>query len=643
GDTLVGSGLNGRVYNNASLIEGKIGQGINLDGRNQWIDLGQHRDECFGNLEMCPHGYTLSMWLKVGPKNAPEMYYFSSGGQTRSSYGITLHWLKGKLDVRFSTRTKIWTVKYDGQMKGQWHHVVLTWNRDNELHLWVDGDEVAEDAEPTARNVQTTKWNDITMGRPNNAQTKYGQAVIDELIFWDKRLDDERIEGLWDTYQGNEHIDVVTPNNDKVHYVLNTNDLKGQNYVRFELKTCKGASVYMGPQPTRNYTLLYQVHFGGGGNTYSFINKGKGTWPRKLQINTPGIVDCDEYQPFWVSWTKGRRTLTIAAGTGLCVGLNQILQWTDTSNIWNVNNIGIGAYYNAHASWRFYKTIAHEDCHRVTGPYYLQSLNYPTHEWGINANKELYIVKGGGHRFDMVQPGLTSENETVSFESHSEEGDYLRHLKSNLHLEHPEKRNSKIFALDSTFRIQKNQWFVGYLTFESVNYRGQYIRHQGYQVKISKFENTDQFKKDASFKLVHECKLEKLGKQYMGRVSETHDDIQCQRWDAQTPHSHSKKDPSNFPDKTLADANNYCRNPDNEPEGPWCYTMDEEIRWQYCDVPYCDEATIPTEPPVTTPVPGPCPLWIGREMSNLPRVGGLWIHIMTDNIFPCDGVIDAFE
>ena len=28
---------------------------------------------------------------------------------------------------------------------------------------------------------------------------------------------------------------------------------------------------------------------------------------------------------------------------------------------------------------------------------------------------------------------------------------------------------------------------------------------------------------------------------------------------------------------------NYCRNPDNEPKGIWCYTTDAGSRWEYCD------------------------------------------------------------
>ena len=30
---------------------------------------------------------------------------------------------------------------------------------------------------------------------------------------------------------------------------------------------------------------------------------------------------------------------------------------------------------------------------------------------------------------------------------------------------------------------------------------------------------------------------------------------------------------------------NYCRNPDSEDGGVWCYTTDPDVKWEYCDVP----------------------------------------------------------
>ena len=64
------------------------------------------------------------------------------------------------------------------------------------------------------------------------------------------------------------------------------------------------------------------------------------------------------------------------------------------------------------------------------------------------------------------------------------------------------------------------------------------------------------------------------------------------RWDSSTPHktSNASKNVALFPDATIADAQNYCRNPiypDEIATGPWCYTTDPASNWEYCDVPLC--------------------------------------------------------
>ncbi|CAH1786987.1 unnamed protein product, partial [Owenia fusiformis] len=84
-----------------------------------------------------------------------------------------------------------------------------------------------------------------------------------------------------------------------------------------------------------------------------------------------------------------------------------------------------------------------------------------------------------------------------------------------------------------------------------------------------------------------ECKHSKLGSKYVGTIHSTVKGVPCQRWDSQSPHQHDRIDASKFPDATLGDAANYCRNPDGEPGGLWCYTSDPGQRWDYCDIPHC--------------------------------------------------------
>jgi len=73
---------------------------------------------------------------------------------------------------------------------------------------------------------------------------------------------------------------------------------------------------------------------------------------------------------------------------------------------------------------------------------------------------------------------------------------------------------------------------------------------------------------------------------YRGQLSKTVSGRTCQNWDSQIPHTHTRT-PEGYPNSGLD--KNYCRNPDGAPPGAWCYTMDENKRWEDCDVPKCDE------------------------------------------------------
>lgn len=85
---------------------------------------------------------------------------------------------------------------------------------------------------------------------------------------------------------------------------------------------------------------------------------------------------------------------------------------------------------------------------------------------------------------------------------------------------------------------------------------------------------------------IDDCKISEKGLEYRGKRQTTRDGIQCQRWDSVYPHYPS---PSiSFPSSSLSAQENFCRNPDGEP-APWCYTMDPDVRWQACDVPFCFE------------------------------------------------------
>ncbi|GCB81845.1 hypothetical protein scyTo_0023181, partial [Scyliorhinus torazame] len=84
---------------------------------------------------------------------------------------------------------------------------------------------------------------------------------------------------------------------------------------------------------------------------------------------------------------------------------------------------------------------------------------------------------------------------------------------------------------------------------------------------------------------MQECITDR-GFAYRGRVSKTKSEKICQKWTSSVPHEH-RNTPADFPEKGLD--LNYCRNPDNHENGPWCYTTDWHTRLEDCGIARCDQ------------------------------------------------------
>ena len=57
---------------------------------------------------------------------------------------------------------------------------------------------------------------------------------------------------------------------------------------------------------------------------------------------------------------------------------------------------------------------------------------------------------------------------------------------------------------------------------------------------------------------------------YQGSISITVSGLKCKNW-SDTPYA-----------RTMSENKNYCRSPDNDPVGAWCYATNQDIRWDYC-------------------------------------------------------------
>ncbi|XP_038597136.1 hepatocyte growth factor isoform X2 [Tachyglossus aculeatus] len=81
------------------------------------------------------------------------------------------------------------------------------------------------------------------------------------------------------------------------------------------------------------------------------------------------------------------------------------------------------------------------------------------------------------------------------------------------------------------------------------------------------------------------------GKNYMGNLSKTRFGLTCSVWEKNMEDLHRHI----FWEPDASKLNkNYCRNPDDDAHGPWCYTGDPLVPWDYCPISRCEGDTTPT-------------------------------------------------
>jgi hypothetical protein len=66
------------AHNGATLVPGKVGNGVQLEGGGEYVTLGDQGKVCMGNLELCQHGMMISFYLKLR-RMQQDSYVLSSG------------------------------------------------------------------------------------------------------------------------------------------------------------------------------------------------------------------------------------------------------------------------------------------------------------------------------------------------------------------------------------------------------------------------------------------------------------------------------------------------------------------------------------------------------------------------------------
>jgi hypothetical protein len=159
---------------------------------------------------------------------------------------------------------------------------------------------------------------------------------------------------------------------------------------------------------------------------------------------------------------------------------------------------GHGGEYRLTYNWRLYGTEANQFRS-------LQSCNYQEHFIRHrNYRGELTVIESATDRKDStfkIVPGISGRG--LSFESLNFPGYYLRHKNFEIWLDR--NTDNDLFKKDASFNIRIPGLVGGplsylYVSFESLNYPGHYIRHRNFKLYLEK-GNDELFRKDASFTL----------------------------------------------------------------------------------------------------------------------------------------------
>lgn len=90
--------------------------------------------------------------------------------------------------------------------------------------------------------------------------------------------------------------------------------------------------------------------------------------------------------------------------------------------------------------------------------------------------------------------------------------------------------------------------------------------------------------------LYPDCKTNRRGLEYKGTINVTENGKTCLPWNNILITLYEQFQDSDFPDKTVNEASNYCRNPINLKLGPWCFTSfysGTNLTIGLCAIPIC--------------------------------------------------------
>jgi hypothetical protein len=249
---------------------------------------------------------------------------------------------------------------------------------------------------------------------------------------------------------------------------------------------------------------------GDGQITFEGSNQILGTWQRIGDLQSIGLTGSQVEGPILYKFNdKNQWGLFVdqyATGKGYLPLVSSDLSNTSNFRILNSSEYSLGTNKKRHGS---ILNLTQKEYNAIMAkwndPVYerIQSYNAPdryVRHYNYDVRMDPNVSPFTDSQWRVV-PGLANSGTGyVSFESVNFPGYFLRHINFDFVLARND--GSSIFKADATFKKVQGLKDAAWSSFQSYNFPSRYIRHSNYQLKLDPI-STDLGRQDATFKLVN--------------------------------------------------------------------------------------------------------------------------------------------
>ncbi|MFZ1626983.1 MAG: LamG domain-containing protein [Candidatus Moraniibacteriota bacterium] len=182
-----GSGNNGTLTNGPAITEGKLGQGLNFDGSNDYVSTA---DYSFTSAQP----FTMSAWFKTDSVSGNQVVFAKPNPNWEYSMKITgstltfIYWVTdASAAISLSAPSAL--------VVGQWYFVTVT-HDGSSAYMYVDGVSVASDTSTSGTYQNRTDNLQIGSGY-FNGNSAFFDGVIDEVRIYNRALSAGEIQSLY--------------------------------------------------------------------------------------------------------------------------------------------------------------------------------------------------------------------------------------------------------------------------------------------------------------------------------------------------------------------------------------------------------------------------------------------------------------